>query len=473
MAIIYEKVVAEDLNIGVGAVSVTNPSGGAAMTGSKINAATFLHNVYNIRTYGAVPDFNRTTWTGTDNSAAIQAAVDAALAAGGGIVYTPPGDYMHLTGIAINGIPKVHLVGAGKSRSNWWCRGTNQDALSVIANPTADVENIGFSIRHMSINGEHNSGHTTYSKRGLYMKWVHGATFDDVAFENHGREGVYLVGCYGNLFNDCLIRYNGLSGDYDGFYAETDGGSPAIACNLVRLINSSFQFNTRHGINFLAGDGLTIHGCSAEGNGYKHADKGSQAGYGMRIYGTYSVEISGACYFENNRSGDIALDGDGGGAEVSTCFFNGNNLSIPAIWLNAYHNTYIHGNVSDNHDKFITVNASPHGLRIGPNFVLDTAYFDISGAPATIEWDQVNIAGSPQVTPGCSKLSGPVLISSLTNTITPSAAVDIQSTTGAFFPPRMTTTQRDAMTQTEGAIIYNTTTSKLQVRVYAGWADLH
>jgi hypothetical protein len=54
-----------------------------------------------------------------------------------------------------------------------------------------------------------------------------------------------------------------------------------------------------------------------------------------------------------------------------------------------------------------------------------------------------------------------------------SAIVDITSTTKGFLPPRMTTTQRDAISSpAAGLVIYNTTTSKLQVYTTA-WTDLH
>jgi hypothetical protein len=60
-------------------------------------------------------------------------------------------------------------------------------------------------------------------------------------------------------------------------------------------------------------------------------------------------------------------------------------------------------------------------------------------------------------------------------TLTPdaSAQLDITSTTRGFLPPRMTTTQRDAISSpAAGLVIYNTTTSKLQVYTTA-WTDLH
>lgn len=52
-----------------------------------------------------------------------------------------------------------------------------------------------------------------------------------------------------------------------------------------------------------------------------------------------------------------------------------------------------------------------------------------------------------------------------------SAALDITSTTGALLVPRMTTTQRDAMTATDGMIIYNTTAAEFQSRKAGAWVS--
>lgn len=54
-----------------------------------------------------------------------------------------------------------------------------------------------------------------------------------------------------------------------------------------------------------------------------------------------------------------------------------------------------------------------------------------------------------------------------------SVALGVESTTGAFLSPRMTTTQRDALTATDGMVLYNTSTNKLQVRAAGAWVDLH
>jgi len=47
------------------------------------------------------------------------------------------------------------------------------------------------------------------------------------------------------------------------------------------------------------------------------------------------------------------------------------------------------------------------------------------------------------------------------------------STTAAFYPPSMTTTQRDALTVSAGAMIYNTTTSGHQGYNGSTWNDFY
>jgi len=50
------------------------------------------------------------------------------------------------------------------------------------------------------------------------------------------------------------------------------------------------------------------------------------------------------------------------------------------------------------------------------------------------------------------------------------ALLDLSSTQLVFLPPRMTTTQRNLITPVPtGAVIYNTTTNKLNVYTGAGW----
>jgi hypothetical protein len=79
--------------------------------------------------------------------------------------------------------------------------------------------------------------------------------------------------------------------------------------------------------------------------------------------------------------------------------------------------------------------------------------------------------GSPQGSSGIAiNPAGRVGIG--TSTPAASAALDITSTTGALLVPRMTTTQRNALTATNGMILYNTTDNQMQARVNGAWVAL-
>jgi hypothetical protein len=53
------------------------------------------------------------------------------------------------------------------------------------------------------------------------------------------------------------------------------------------------------------------------------------------------------------------------------------------------------------------------------------------------------------------------------------AKLEISSTTQGFLPPRMTTTQRDAITSVPaGLMVYNTTTNKLNVYNGTTWETI-
>jgi len=119
MSVPYEKVVGEDLNLGHGTVSVTMPGGGSA-TGNKIGIHTLLPGLYNVKDFGALGDGE------TDDTAAIQAAVNAAAAAKAGIFF-PPTATSYKVNSALTNTSRVMYVfwgetakfsGAGAPKSN-------------------------------------------------------------------------------------------------------------------------------------------------------------------------------------------------------------------------------------------------------------------------------------------------------------------------------------------------------------------
>jgi hypothetical protein len=54
----------------------------------------------------------------------------------------------------------------------------------------------------------------------------------------------------------------------------------------------------------------------------------------------------------------------------------------------------------------------------------------------------------------------------------PSAKLEIAGTTGALLVPRLTTTERNALTAVNGMIIYNATDNQMQGRINGAWVAM-
>lgn len=84
----------------------------------------------------------------------------------------------------------------------------------------------------------------------------------------------------------------------------------------------------------------------------------------------------------------------------------------------------------------------------------------------------VTNSGGSTITPAiCAQNNQKVGIG--TNSVDSGATLEVDGTTGGILFPRLTTTQRDALTTTNGLVIYNTTTSKFQGYAGGAWVDLH
>jgi hypothetical protein len=94
-----------------------------------------------------------------------------------------------------------------------------------------------------------------------------------------------------------------------------------------------------------------------------------------------------------------------------------------------------------------------------------------SNTSTTYSFIATNSGGSTTTPAICAQNDQKVGIG--TNSVDSGATLEVDGTTGGILFPRLTTTQRDALTAVNGLVIYNSTTNKLQVYAGGAWVDLH
>ncbi|WP_460427392.1 glycosyl hydrolase family 28-related protein, partial [Azotobacter armeniacus] len=249
---------------------------------------------YNIKDFGAMGD------GATDDTAAIQAAIDAAHASGGGTVYLPAGEYR----ISGGGEPSdggltiksnVYLAGAGMGETVIkMVDGWGQDVTGMVRSAYGE-ETSNFGMRDLTLDG--NRDNTTGKVDGWFNGYIPGqnGADRDVTLE---RVEVREMSGYGfdpheqtiNLvLRDSIAHDNGL----DGFVAD-------YQINGVFENNVSYN-NDRHGFNVVTSThDFTLTNNVAYGNG----------GVGLVVQrGSYDVShpynilIDGGAYYDNALEG--------------------------------------------------------------------------------------------------------------------------------------------------------------------------
>lgn len=154
-------------------------------------ASTCLAATYNVRDYGA-------TGSGTTNdTAAIQASIDAAAKSGGGTVYFPSGSYL-VTRLFVRG-SNVTLAGSG--------------AASVVRSDAEQIITLGSSppltgggVRDLTIIGNYRSE----GQIGIRIGGLRNARFERLQMKDMNFAGIFSLGTLENvLFSDNLINHCG------------------------------------------------------------------------------------------------------------------------------------------------------------------------------------------------------------------------------------------------------------------------
>jgi len=212
--------------------------------------------VYNILDYGA-------TTGSSDNTAAIQSALDAAYAAGGGTVFIPAGTYIidPNPGLQVKTNVKFQGTGAG-SILKLKASSTRNDNI-VKTESWVNVVIEGIAIDGNRTNQAGSPGAYTYTQYGLYVSGTsNNAIIRNVTVHGMTGAGVQVYNAPSAVFDACFAYDN----NYHGYEMEQSGG-----CHMYGCRGNS---NLRHGVLTSPGEvsgtgskGNSIIGCTFDSNG--------------------------------------------------------------------------------------------------------------------------------------------------------------------------------------------------------------
>ena len=282
----------------------TLPVKATGSTTARTLAARFS-DVINVKDYGATGDGV------TDDTAAIQAAIDASEAAGGGIVYFPPGDYRTTSVLTVDNVG-VTLMGAGRQATIITPDAGTYDVIE-FDGETPGVTLTGGAIRDMKIDAANMTGGAvvkidkaarfvadrlviTSPYNGLDIRTVNVCTFNSVWI--NGATGSYLCKWHGDdthrsdvlQISDCswsgsgsktpvgilwdgnchTLRIHGLGliNCLRGIVTQKTAGSTNPAFLYGHDVEIDFPAN--EAIDYNVGSDLSIHGIYAHGSDNEH-----------------------------------------------------------------------------------------------------------------------------------------------------------------------------------------------------------
>lgn len=285
-----------------------------------------------------------------DVTAAIQAAIGAVTAAGGGTVYLPEGSYKVTSSLTADGSKDIWLKGDGWS--------------SIITTSTASCIPIDFGdstqdrtadirVTDLRVTGAAGTSH------GIRFKRLHSARVENVRVNNMGGNGIELDRCYATWFDRVYSNNNTGSGFHSGLFSAAIGNDFMVFIDCRALANGTKGFHLDESAH-----GTVFERCDIEGNAVGiQVDGGANA--------TDAIHIL-RCYFESQTGKNVSLAEDVGAARVDCVNFIGNTVNpgtvSAAVNSCAFDDVRVL-RVQGNHfsTSNFTITDNTRQLQVGPN----------------------------------------------------------------------------------------------------------
>jgi len=261
-----------------------------------------------VKNYGAKGDGS------TDDTAAIQAAIDAVHNAGGGEVFVPAGTYIIAPATGIQVKSSVMLRGAGKATIFKVATGANTTGNVVKSESWSDVV-----LRDFCIDGNR-AGQSSGTNYGIYVAasanskvervWVRDMT--GVGIHIYNSDGVTVTGCesQGNFYHGfeaeqargCIFQSNrGTANNYHGLLI-SPGEQSGTGSVGNSFIGNTFDNNAQYGIASNAANG-DISAWLNKGNVISGNQVYANHQYGIQMYKQDNNIITGNFVYNNQAFG--------------------------------------------------------------------------------------------------------------------------------------------------------------------------
>ena len=309
-----------------------------------------------------VQDFGATGNGSTDDTVAIQKALDAAEAAGGGTVVIPTGTYIVSgTGVAAEGAlhvgSNIKIVGASSGDTVVKLADHYDQKLTGLIRTVSGEVTTNVEISNLTIDG--NRAHNVGEIDGFFCGVTPGSTakcsditLSGVTIQNCSRYGFDPHEQTTNLtLTDCIARNNG-----DGFTIDY--------CSNVIIKDCKSYDNDRNGFSIATSShDVIIQNCEAYGNTQNGlaVNKGSDD----RVW-IYNVDVSNCNFHDNSGHGvDVQLSQ---GVTITTSAITGNGkngINIVGSYNVIAANNDIHNNSQTNDGYYSGVNIDQYDDTLG------------------------------------------------------------------------------------------------------------